>query len=207
MKTKNLLNVLAISFFILAAGVSAYAEPPQQSFIYVIDELEKYLREQEISLGETENIRDVATLGYLNALKRIGAPFGTLDIRIKHEAKEWLKIWCWFPSIPEEKKKKVKQELTQLRGTLAQAAYKKTLASLSVVPGLAVTSLGEIYSPKHLMEIVPPFGKSDGALVDEANTIAVEGLGELAKGAGSLPANRRIDSQIPAFQLEERSDP
>jgi len=161
MKTKNLLNVLAISFFILAAGVSAYAEPPQQSFIYVIDELEKYLREQEISLGETENIRDVATLGYLNALKRIGAPFGTLDIRIKHEAKEWLKIWCWFPSIPEEKKKKVKQELTQLRGTLAQAAYKKTLASLSVVPGLAVTSLGEIYSPKHLMEIVPPFGKSE----------------------------------------------
>jgi hypothetical protein len=49
MKRKAFLNVFAISFFIFAAGVSGYAEPPQQSFIRVIDELEKYLREQDIN--------------------------------------------------------------------------------------------------------------------------------------------------------------
>ena len=161
MKTKAFPNFLAISLFIFTVGVCAHAEPPQQSFISVIDNLEKYLREQDISLAETEDIRDVATLGYLNALDRLRAPFGTLDTQIKKETKEWLKIWCWFPSIPEDKKKKVKKELTEVRSALAKAAYKRTLATLSVVPGLAVTSLGEIYSPKALMAMFPPFGKSE----------------------------------------------
>lgn len=161
MKVKFLLSTLAISFLIFLPGLTAHADSSNQLFTSAIRDLEKHLLEQGISLREDETITDVATFGYLNALNRLKAPFGTLDTQIKKETEEWLKIWCWLPTIPEEKKEKVKKELVQVRGALAKGAYERILATPAVVPGFAVTSLGEIYPPKRLMEVIPHFGKRE----------------------------------------------
>ena len=54
----------------------------------------------------------------------------------------------------------MKKDLLKVRSALAKGAYERILATLTVVPGFAVTSLGEIYPPKQLMMMVPQFGKS-----------------------------------------------
>jgi hypothetical protein len=144
MKKKALLFLLTISILILGINYSSYSGSLPESFIYVIEDVEKFALQKGIRLEQDENIKDVVTLGYFNALKRLGAPFGSLNDKIKTESIEWLSLLCWIPIIPPDKKKNAEEDIKKVRKALAKNIYERTLASLSLVPGFAVSCVGEI---------------------------------------------------------------
>jgi len=140
------ISLLIVATLILLSlpSTTCFAEPLPVQFDRIVKSLETYALAKDIKLEQGENIKDVVTLGYLNALNRLKAPFGMLDDKIKQETVEWLSILCWFPIIPPEKKKKAEKDLKILRKALSQNSYKRTLAEMSFVPGFAVTSVGEV---------------------------------------------------------------
>jgi hypothetical protein len=154
MKKVILFIMLALLFF-LPSNIPCLAEPLPARFIEIVRSLESYAIENRIELEKGESIKDVVTLGYLNAINRLNAPFGSLDHRIKREAIEWLSILCWFPIVPPEKKKEAEKDLKKIRRALALNSYERTLASISLLPGFAVSSIGEILPSNQMFEKYP----------------------------------------------------
>ena len=157
--------ILCMLLFVLLVSSDTFATdpaPPPKILIEVVEKVEKFLLSQKIQLKEGENIKDVATFAYLNAILRLGKGFGDLDNKIKQEAKSWAAIWCWLPGVPEEKKKKAGESLKKVRRALIRGIYERTLASLTIVPGFAFASLGEVFKPKQMFAVYPAFGNSKG---------------------------------------------
>jgi hypothetical protein len=159
---KKLVIILPILIILLYSWtISAENSPPlPELFIEQIEELAKFLQNQGISLREGENIKDVAAFTYLNAIKSLDRSFGELDDQVKEEAKNWAKLLCWLPTIPEDKKKKAAEKIQKVRARLVGGAYERTLASLTIVPNFAAVSVGEIVQPERLFSMYPSFGES-----------------------------------------------
>lgn len=155
-KKKMLLFLLTISLFVSAFPIWCYADTLPGSFVSAVEELEKYASQKGIQIDSDEDIKDAVTLGYLNAVNRLGVSFGALDHKILLETIQYMAIWCWFPIIPPEKKKEESENLKRIRKALANNIYERTLVSLSVLPGLAVTSVGEILPPNQLIKFYSP---------------------------------------------------
>ena len=136
--------IIVTLFFLFFPKPHCFAESLPERFVQIVQSLEIYASEQGIELEQNENIKDVVTLGYLNAVNRLKMPFGYVDEKVKKETVEWLSILCWFPIIPPEKKQKAKNDLKKLRKSLSQNSYERTLATLSFLPGFAVSSIGEV---------------------------------------------------------------
>lgn len=162
---KNIIFIMLL--FALLVSSNTFAEdpvPPPQIFIEIVNKVEEFLLSQNIQLKEGENIKDVASFAYLNAIKRRDKGFGYLDDKIKEEAKSWAAIWCWIPGIPEQKKKKAEESLKKVRKALIKGAYERTLASLTIIPNFAFTCLGEVAQYKQIFSVYPAFGNSRMAL-------------------------------------------
>jgi len=158
---KHFIVFLVISLILIFSN-NAYCEknPVTEAFISVIEKLGKSLEGKGIKLKEGEEIKDVATFGYFNAINELGAQFGHLDSNIEKRIEDWLKIWCWLPSIPEDKKEKMKDDIVKIRKELSRGIYRRTLASLTIVPGFVVTSVGEVFPTKQIFGMYPVFRKS-----------------------------------------------
>jgi len=155
------LFIIVILCLLFLSSASCFSEPLPETFVKIVEKLESYALEQGIDLERDENIKDVVTLGYLNAVHNLNRPFGYLDESIKMEMVEWLAILCWFPIVPQEKKKKTEKDLQKIRKALAQNSYERTLASLSLIPGLAVTCVGEVLSPMDMWKYFPHSPKGE----------------------------------------------
>lgn len=158
MKRMTLFILLALFFLPLLAN-PCLAEPLPAKFVEIVLALESYVKEEGIELEKDEDIKDVVTLGYLNAVNRLNVSFGYLDNRLKRETVEWLRIMCWFPTIPPDKKK-AEKNLKKIRKALARNSYERTIASISLLPGFAVTCIGEILPSKQMLEMYPYSTKS-----------------------------------------------
>ena len=66
------------------------SESLAENFVEIVSTLEIYAYENGINLENDEDIKDVVSLGYLNAIKRLGVPFGNIDEQIKKETIDWL---------------------------------------------------------------------------------------------------------------------
>lgn len=154
MKRMTLFIVLAL-FFLSLPDTSCLAESLPARFVEIVQSLESYAKENKIELEKGESIKDVVTLGYLNAVNRLNVHFGCLNDRVKKETKEWLSILCWFPIIPPDKKKKAEKDLKKIRQALARNSYERTLASISLLPGFAVACIGEILPSNQIFEKYP----------------------------------------------------
>ena len=144
--------VVVTIFFLLFPKSQCFAESLPERFVQIVQSLESYAFQRGIKLERNENIKDVVALGYFNAVNRLKIPFGHINEKVKKETVEWLSILCWFPIIPPEKKEKVKNDLKKIRRALSTNLYERTLASLSVVPGFAVSSVGEVLSVRQFAE-------------------------------------------------------
>ena len=98
--------IVVTLFFLFFPKSHCFAESLPERFVQIVQSLESYAFKQGIKLERNENIKDVVTLGYLNAVNRLKIPFGHMDEKVKKETVEWLSILCWFPIIPPEKKQK-----------------------------------------------------------------------------------------------------
>ena len=136
--------IIVTLFFLFFPKLHCFAESLPERFVQIVQSLETYASEQGIKLEQNENIKDVVTLGYLNAVNRLKMPFGHIDEKVKKETVEWLSILCWFPIIPPEKKQKAENDLKKLRKSMSQNSYERTLAALIFLPGFAVSSIGEV---------------------------------------------------------------
>jgi len=145
---------------LLIYNSSCFAESLPEKFIKVVQLLERYALEKDINLERDEDIKDVVTLGYLNAINGLDVPFGYLDEEVKRATVDWLSILCWFPLVPPDKKKTAEKELKEIRRALAQNSYERTLASISLMPGFAVTSVGEVFTPSQMMHYFPDSTRS-----------------------------------------------
>lgn len=154
MKRMTLSMVLAV-FFLSFSVSPCLSESLPARFVEIVESLERYANENKIELEKGENIKDVVTLGYLNAVNRLKVPFGYLDYQVKKETIEWLSILCWFPIVPPEKKKKVENDLKKIRQVLARNSYERTLASISLLPGFAVSSIGEVLPSNQMLKKYP----------------------------------------------------
>jgi hypothetical protein len=154
MKRMTIFMVLAL-FFLSLSDTPCLAESLPARFVKIVQSLESYAIENRIELEEDESIKDVVTLGYLNAVNRLNVPFGYLDYRVKRETIEWLSILCWFPIVPPDKKKKAEKDLKKIRQALARNSYERTLASISLLPGFAVSCIGEIFPSNQMFEKYP----------------------------------------------------
>lgn len=144
-KMRKITFLIVFTLFLLfLPKTSCFAESLPERFAKIVQSLEIYAFKQGIKLEQGESIKDVVALGYLNAVNRLKVPFGALDEKVKKETVEWLSILCWFPIIPPEKKEKVKNDLKKIRKALSLNLYERTLAGLSVVPGFAVSCVGEV---------------------------------------------------------------
>lgn len=150
--------VLAV-FFLFFSVSPCLAESLPARFVEIVQSLETYAIENKIELEKGESIKDVVTLGYLNAVNRLKVPFGYLDNRVREETIEWLSILCWFPIVPPEKKKKAENDLKKIRQALARNSYERTLASISLLPGFAVSCIGEVLPLNQMFEKYPYSGK------------------------------------------------
>lgn len=154
--------VLFIGALLIPSGTLSYKDSsPPQLFSSIVGQVGNYLSNKGIQLSDGELINDVATFGYLNALYRLGRNFGDLDDQIFNETMVGLKIWCWVPSMPEDKKRPYRADLLKLRGFLTRGAYDRTMASLTIVPGFVVTSVGEVFPPKQLFLLFPRSEKNE----------------------------------------------
>lgn len=142
-------------FIIFFINTHCFSESLPERFVKIVQSLERYALEQEIKLEADESIKDVVTLGYLNAVNRLKVPFGYLDEKVKKETVEWLSILCWFPIIPPEKKEKAKDDLKKIRKTLSQNSYERALAGLSLMPGFAVSGVSEVFPTGELAKYYP----------------------------------------------------
>jgi len=131
-------------FFLFFPKSYCFAESLPEKFVEIVQSLESYAFQQGIELEQDENIKDVVTFGYLNAVNRLKIPFGRIDKEVKKETVEYLSILCWFPIIPPEKKQKAKNDLKKIRKNISQNSYERTLATLSFLPGFVVSSIGEV---------------------------------------------------------------
>lgn len=147
--------IVVTLFIIFFINSHCFSESLPEKFVKIVQSLESYAFEQGIKLEPEESIKDVVTLGYLNAVNRLNVPFGYLDDKVKRETVEWLSILCWFPIIPPEKKEKAKDALKKIRKTLSQNSYGRALAGLSFVPGFAVSGVGEVLSTGQLAKYYP----------------------------------------------------
>ena len=147
--------IVVTLFIIFFINSHCFSESLPERFVKIVQSLESYALEQGIKLEPNETIKDVVTLGYLNAVNRLKVPFGYLDQKVKRETVEWLSILCWFPIIPPEKKEKAKDDLKKIRKTLSQNSYERALAGLSFVPGFAVSGVGEVLPTSQLAEYYP----------------------------------------------------
>ena len=147
--------IVVTLFFLFFPKSHCFAESLPERFVQIVQSLESYAFKQGIKLERNENIKDVVTLGYLNAVNRLKIPFGHMDEKVKKETVEWLSILCWFPIIPPEKKQKAENDLKRLRKNISQNSYKRTLATLSFLPGFAVSSIGEVLPTGQFAEDYP----------------------------------------------------
>lgn len=154
MKKRTFLVIFAV-FLLFLPETFCFAESLPEKFVNIVQSLESYAHSQGIKLEQGERIQDVVALGYLNAVKRLKVPFGTLNEEVKKETVEYLSILCWLPIVPPEKKEKAKDDLKKLRKALSLNLYERTLASLCVVPGFAVTSVGEVLPVRQFAERYP----------------------------------------------------
>ena len=147
--------IIVTLFFLFFPKPHCFAESLPERFVQIVQSLESYAFEQGIKLERNENIKDVVTLGYLNAVNRLKIPFGHMDGKVRKETVEWLSILCWFPIIPPEKKQKAKNDLKKLRKNISQNSYERTLATLSFLPGFVVSSIGEVLPTDQFPEYYP----------------------------------------------------
>ena len=159
------ISLLIVATFILISflNTTCYAEPLFVKFDKIVQSLEIYALKMGIKLEKDENIKDIVTLGYLNAVNRLKVPFGHLDEKVKQETIEWLSILCWLPGIPPERKVMVEMNLKRIRKVLSQNAYKRALAGMILVPGFAVTSVIEVLPSDQWIKYYPLSKKREEA--------------------------------------------
>jgi hypothetical protein len=155
MKQTTLFLIFVFVLLLSFQKTTCYAQLISDRFVQIIESLEGYAKEKGIKLEKDEDIRDVVSLGYLNAVKKLKVPFGHLDEKVKKETTFWLSVWCWFPFVPPERKEKSKNDLKKIRKALSLNTYKRTLAGLGIMPGFAVSCVGEVLSIKQYAENYP----------------------------------------------------
>ncbi|MFC1868987.1 hypothetical protein ACFL0H_12760 [Thermodesulfobacteriota bacterium] len=150
-------GIIMLLFIVALPITSSFAQTVilPARLIVIVKDLESYAKQNGISIDRDEDLKDIVTLGYLNAVKRLNVPFGSLNDIVKMETVQWLSILCWFPNVPPEAKEPVKKDLKKTRKALAKNAYKRTIATLSLTPGFAVTCVGEVLNPKMLNKFYP----------------------------------------------------
>lgn len=153
MKKMPFLLIAVFLCFSPANAATFQTKPLPGQFQDLVSHLEEYLKSQKgFKLAEDENIKDVVTFGYMNALNRLKKSFLSLSHSIKKEMLQYLSTWCWVPILPPEKKDPVKKELRKLRKALSTNLYESTLASMCIAPGLAVTSFAQVPPNKQLTQ-------------------------------------------------------
>lgn len=128
------------------------ADQSPQRFISIVDELKDFVISEDIKIDTDEKIEDIVTIGYFSALKITNSTFGSISDKIRGEMINWYSIMCWLPGVPEDKKKKTKNDLKKIRKALVKGAYERTLASMIIYPKFAITSKNEIYLPDAIFE-------------------------------------------------------
>ncbi|MBL7205714.1 MAG: hypothetical protein ISS63_15520 [Desulfobacteraceae bacterium] len=153
MKKIPLLLITVLLLFPPANAAVFQTKPLPEQFQELVKHLGEYLESQKgFKLEKDENIKDVATFGYMNALNRAQKPFLSLDDAVKKEMVRYLSTFCWLPIYPPAKKEPVKKELRKLRKALSTNLYESTLASMCIAPGFAVTSFAQVRPNEQLTQ-------------------------------------------------------
>jgi len=140
-----LVSIIALVFLF---PLNTNADQSPKMFVETVKKLEAFVKSEGLELDADEEIKDVVTIAYLNALGVTRKSFGNTSDEIKQEMIDWLSIMCLLPGVPEEKKKDVKKKLKKARKALTKGAYERTIAEISIFPRFATTCKNELYIPE-----------------------------------------------------------